>query len=120
MKMITRLEPNQVFVFGSNYDGIHGAGAAKFARGWGAKMGQATGRMGQTYAIVTKDLHTGEFVGWQKVKEQFSEFIIHAEANKNYEFLLTPIGTGLAGAKIEDLESLLEEVDLPSNIVRCW
>lgn len=118
--MITTLKPNQVFVFGSNYDGIHGAGAAKFARGWGAKMGQASGRMGQTYAIITKDLQTGQFVGWDKIEEQFPEFISHAEDNKNFEFLLTPIGTGLAGAKLEDLETMLEGLNLPTNVVRCW
>jgi hypothetical protein len=120
MKIITNLKPNQVFVFGSNYDGIHGAGAAHFARGWGAKMGQSTGRMGQTYAIVTKDLKTNSFVGWDKVKEQMPDLIDHAKKNENYEFLLTPIGTGLAGAKLEDLETLLSELELPDNIVRCW
>lgn len=118
--MITTLKPDQVFVFGSNYDGIHGGGAAKFARAWGAKMGQPTGRMGQTYAIVTKDLKTGEFVGWEIVKEQFNEFINHVKSNNRNEFLLTPIGTGLAGAKLEDLESMLNEFEIPENLVKLW
>lgn len=38
--MITQLQPNQVFVFGSNLAGIHGAGAALQAkRDFGAKQG---------------------------------------------------------------------------------
>ena len=120
MKMITKLKPNEVFVFGSNYDGIHGAGAAKFARAWGAKMGQASGRMGQTYAIVTKDLKTGEFVGWEKVKEQFDVFIEHIKTNRSNQFLLTPIGTGLAGAKIEDLNEFLNNYEIPDNLIKLW
>lgn len=120
MRFITNLKPNQVFVFGSNTDGIHGAGAAKFARGYGAKMGQASGRMGQTYAIVTKDLQSGEFVGWDKVREQFADFVNYATVHKSLNFLLTPIGTGIAGAKLEDLNEMVNEFDLPSNVVRLW
>lgn len=33
---ITKLEKNQIFVFGSNLSGRHGKGAAKTALGWGA------------------------------------------------------------------------------------
>lgn len=33
---ITKLESNQIFVFGSNQSGRHGKGAAKTALGWGA------------------------------------------------------------------------------------
>jgi hypothetical protein len=119
-RFITNLKPNQIFVFGSNTDGIHGAGAAKFARGYGAKMGQATGRMGQTYAIVTKDLQSGEFVGWDKVKEQFAEFVSYANKHESLKFLLTPIGTGIAGASLDDLNSMVNEFDLPKNVVRLW
>ena len=35
---ITGLQENEVFVFGSNEAGIHGAGAAKTALQWGQKM----------------------------------------------------------------------------------
>ena len=51
---ITHLEPNQIFVYGANEKGIHGAGAARLALQWGAKMGQY-GLVGQTYGIPTKD-----------------------------------------------------------------
>lgn len=47
---ITRLEPGQIFVFGSNLDGRHGKGAALTAmRKFGAKYGVAEGLTGQTY-----------------------------------------------------------------------
>jgi hypothetical protein len=54
---ITKLLPHQIFVFGSNTQGRHGKGAALWAlKNAGATYGQARGRQGQSYAIVTKDL----------------------------------------------------------------
>lgn len=48
---------NIVFVFGSNPEGRHGAGAAKVAREqFGAIYGQGEGLQGNAYAIPTKDL----------------------------------------------------------------
>ena len=50
-------EPNTVFVFGSNPQGKHGAGAAKVATTkFGAKYGQGRGLQGNAFAIPTKDL----------------------------------------------------------------
>lgn len=56
---ITQLQPNQVFVFGSNPQGRHGAGAAKAALQFGAQYGVGRGLVGQTYALVTKNLKAG-------------------------------------------------------------
>ena len=54
-KWITKLLPNEVFVFGSNYKGIHGAGAAKMAGNqFKAVIGVAEGMTGKCYAILTK------------------------------------------------------------------
>ncbi len=48
-------EPNTVFVFGSNPEGRHGAGAAKIAlKEFGAKYGQGEGLQGNAYALPTK------------------------------------------------------------------
>lgn len=50
-----------VFVFGSNPEGRHGAGAAKVARQrFGAIYGQGEGLQGNAYAIPTKDLRVAE------------------------------------------------------------
>ncbi len=63
--IITRLKPHEIFVFGSNPEARHGAGAAKIACNFGAersgrnKVGIAHGRAGNTYAIVTKNLTKG-------------------------------------------------------------
>lgn len=56
---ITKLESNYIFVFGSNPEGRHGAGAAKAALKSGAKCGIGRGLQGQTYALVTKNLKEG-------------------------------------------------------------
>ncbi len=50
-------EPRTIFVFGSNPEGRHGAGAAKVARDrFGAIYGQGEGLQGNSYALPTKDL----------------------------------------------------------------
>ena len=50
-------EPRTVFVFGSNPEGRHGAGAAKVARlHFGAVYGRGEGLQGRSYALPTKDL----------------------------------------------------------------
>jgi len=55
--LVTSLLPNQVFTFGSNPEGIHGAGAARVAaNNYGAIMGIGRGHMGQSYGLVTKNL----------------------------------------------------------------
>jgi len=55
--LVTSLLENQVFVFGSNPEGRHGAGAARVAANhYGAIMGMGRGHMGQSYGLVTKNL----------------------------------------------------------------
>ena len=50
-------EANTIFVFGSNIEGIHGAGAAKVSREqFGAIYGNGEGLQGNAYALPTKDL----------------------------------------------------------------
>lgn len=52
-----RPETDIVFVFGSNPQGRHGAGAARIARIYfGAVYGKGDGLQGHSYAIPTKDL----------------------------------------------------------------
>ena len=58
--IITKLEPNQIFVFGSNTEGIHGSGAAHAARkNFKAIYSVPMGLQGQSYGIITKHLPGG-------------------------------------------------------------
>lgn len=70
-------EPNTIFVFGSNPEGRHGAGAAKVAREkFGAIYGQGEGLQGHAYALPTKDLRVKENNGYRSIsKEQIIENI---------------------------------------------
>ena len=54
---ITSLNDNEIFVFGSNKEGMHGGGAARIAyEDFGAEWGVGIGMTGQCYAIPTMDL----------------------------------------------------------------
>lgn len=111
---ITRLEPHQIFVFGSNKIGRHGRGAAKQALIWGAKMGQGVGLQGNTYGIPTKD-HNTQTLPVNEIKPYVDEFILFAKERPEMEFLVTEIGCGLAGYKPKDIAPLFREV-LKQNI----
>ena len=59
---------NTIFVFGSNPEGRHGAGAAKVAREqFGAKYGVGEGITGNSYALPTKDLRVKVNNGFRSI-----------------------------------------------------
>lgn len=120
--MITELKPNQIFVFGSNVDGWHGGGAARAAMQWGAEYGNPKGIQGQTYAIPTCDLkRSGDILlSWDEITQHLKEFAKYAREHPELEFLLTPIGTGIAGGKMEDLNKAVSAVGLPDNVIKVW
>ena len=117
--MVEFLLRNEIFVFGSNTEGKHGAGAAKTAMTWGAEYGKNSGRQGQTYAIITKDLRTG-FIGWDFIRIQLEVLIKYAQRNEDLVFLLTPLGTGLAGQTVENLDNAVKDIHFPDNIIKLW
>lgn len=116
---ITSLKPNQVFVFGSNTEGIHGAGAARIAKEqFGAIYGQAEGLQGQSYAIITKDLGKGErSIHLLDIYESIKRLITFAKENPQLEFLVTKIGCNLAGFKEAEIAKLWEGLAIPDNII---
>jgi hypothetical protein len=120
---ISSLAENQIFVFGSNLAGRHGAGAAKTALGWGAKWGQARGLQGRTYGIPTKDASVRRTLSIVEIKPFVDEFIEFAKANENLTFLVTEIGCGLAGLKPKEVAPLFKEAVNVLNIhlpARFW
>ena len=104
-----------VFVFGSNLAGIHGAGAALYARKYhGAIYGQGIGLQGSSYGIPTKDrnIHT---LPIETIEMYVDMFINFAKLNKRIQFQVTRIGCGLAGYKDTDIAPLFKNA--PSNCV---
>ena len=67
------ISPNEdtIFVFGSNPEGRHGAGAAKTAKDkFGAIYGQGEGLQGNAYALPTKDLRVKENRGLRSISAE--------------------------------------------------
>lgn len=114
--MIIQLKPNQIFVFGSNRNGYHGGGAAKQAlESFGAVWGQGIGLEGQSYAIPTLG-YDMEKLPLEVIKISLEELASFAENNSDKEFLLTKIGTGIAGFTEEEMEPIMPV--FPSNVIR--
>ena len=91
---ISLLKSDEIFVFGSNLQGMHGGGAARIAvTKFGAIMGQGVGLQGQSY----------EFIGFAK---------LHPE----YKFLVTRVGCGIAGFTDGEIAPLFSEAINVANI----
>lgn len=56
---ITTIDSNQVFVYDSNPQGIHGVDSGLQARRFGSKLGLGRGLHGRTYGLITKNLTAG-------------------------------------------------------------
>lgn len=104
---------NEVFVFGSNMSGIHGAGAAKEAfRNYGAAWGIGYGMEGHSFAIPTKDRDI-QTLPIEDIKVLVNRFKKFAEKNQHIKFYVSRIGCGLAGYKDADMAPLF--IGSPSN-----
>jgi hypothetical protein len=121
---ITKLNDNQIFVFGSNESGRHGRGAAKTALKFGAIYGQARGLQGKTYGIPTVNASVTDKLTLDKVEKYVNEFIEFTKQHEELEFHVTEIGCGLAGFTVKEIAPLfkealtLENVYLPLRFIR--
>lgn len=107
---ISALQPNEVFVFGSNVRGMHYGGAAAFAVGrFGAIMGQGEGLQGRSYAIPTME-------GSDNMRAAVDRFVAFAKEHPELTFLVTPIGCGIAGYTSAEVAPLFREAVPLSNI----
>lgn len=106
---------SNVFVFGSNSAGRHGAGAASYAENhWGAIYGCGEGRQGQAYGIPTKD-HVLATRSLEHIKVSVDTFLDYARRHPRLKFLITEIGCGLAGYSPKYIAPLF--VNAPANCV---
>ena len=103
----------QIFVFGSNLAGRHGAGAALTARKYqGAIYGQGSGMQGCSYAIPTKGKNL-EILDLEVIETHVKEFIHFANNHPKLTFSVTRIGCGLAGYKDWQIAPMFR--DAPDN-----
>jgi len=118
-----------IFVFGSNREGRHSKGAALTARQkHGAIYGQAEGRQGNSYAIVTKELRKA-FQGSDygpapvtlyEVAGGVMRFIAYAHAHPEERFEVTRIGCGLAGFEEEEIAPLFKDAPPNCHLPNGW
>ena len=110
-RWINSLEKNEIFVFGSNLQGMHGGGAARVAlERFGAVWRQGTGLQGQSYAIPT--MHGGVDV----IAPYVNDFIAFAKEHPELKFLVTEIGCGIAGFSVSEMAPLFKEALEVENV----
>ena len=109
----TSPEPgSEVFVFGSNLAGIHGAGAAqeaayKFGALYGSGQGWQPGN--QSYAIPTKDRRL-RTLPLSEIKLYIDEFVRLTQSPLvlNNGYWVTRVGCGLAGYQDHEIAPLFQ------------
>ncbi|MHB1201323.1 MAG: A1S_2505 family phage non-structural protein [Polaromonas sp.] len=109
----------EVFVFGSNLAGRHGAGAAAVARDkFGALPGVGVGYAGaapaHSWAIPTKDVRIST-LPLDVVRPYIEQFALDTQGNPDKLYFVTRVGCGLAGNKDADVAPMF----LASAIGRC-
>jgi len=107
-EIIETLNQGEVFVFGSNAAGNHAGGAARIALDrFGAQWGNGEGLQGDSYAIPTM----GTLSEMSAAVDRFKVFALdHPELT----FLVTKIGTGIAGWSFADVAPLFNGA--PDNV----
>ena len=109
--IITVLKEDEVFVFGSNLEGLHGGGAARVAhKHFGAIMGQGVGMQGKSYAIPTMQ------GGVEAIKPFVDQFMKYACDHKNLLFYVTRIGCGIAGFTDAEIAPLFLKARSLNNV----
>ena len=109
---IISLNKNEIFVFGSNIEGHHGGGAARFAHKYfGAIWGVGVGLQGQSYAIPT--MHGGIDV----IKPYVDQFIDFVQLHPQFTFYVTKIGCGIAGFTEQDIAPLFSKTIELTNVI---
>jgi len=111
-----RIMDQNIFVFGSNLAGRHGAGAAKYAREkHGAIYGQGEGLQGTSYAIPTKDENI-KTLPLTEIEKHVNVFLMFAKEHPELNFVVTPIGCGLAGYKYHQIAPFFKDALAIKNI----
>ena len=141
---IYSVKENEVFVFGSNPQGRHGAGAALLATKLGAPYGKGRGLISEyTYALVTKNLKSNyrepstgivyttegyKSVSPSQIRANIDELyeVARQPEHKDKKFLITyqisywPNGSpkkSLNGYEAHEFLEMFVRDDIPSNIV---
>lgn len=107
---VNALADGEIFVFGSNAQGLHMGGAARFAmEKFGAVWGIGEGLQGKSYAIPTME-------GLENLAPAVQRFTSFAKQHKELKFFVTAIGCGIAGYQPEEIAPLFWEAARLQNV----
>ena len=107
---ITQLAEGEIFVFGSNIQGMHGGGAAWYAnKNFGAEWGVGEGLTGRTYALPTME-------GKASLAHAVKNFTACAKEHPKLTFLVTAVGCGIAGYSPFEVAPLFAEAATLENV----
>jgi hypothetical protein len=112
--------PGWILVFGSNLAGRHGAGAAKVARQqFGAIHGMGRGRVGESYAIPTKDADLKP-LPIAEIETSITYFLEYARRYAETPFWVTRVGCGLAGFTDDQIGPLFAQASVNCSLPLEW
>lgn len=113
------INKNGILVVGTNSEGAHGGGAARFAYDHlGLPWGQAEGIGGLACGLVTLKFGMTKHLIEQKgsplmsdeeLLESFKRFVETAKANPDKKFYLTKVGCGIANYSVEFMRSVYKQ-----------
>lgn len=108
--IIKSLMSDEIFVFGSNKQGMHMGGAARVAFDkFGAEWGNGEGLQGHSYALPTME-------GMESMTEAVKRFVQYAEEHDEYLFYVTLVACGIAGYTAEEVAPLFKDSIRLSNV----
>jgi hypothetical protein len=113
-----KTNPNDIFIFGSNEQGVHGAGAARLAaRDFAAEQGVGSGLTGRSYAFPTKNnpSRVTRQLSLEQIEQNMAVLLETVKANPDKRFFMSPVGTGLAGYTPKEISTVLRKFEWPNN-----
>lgn len=109
---ITRLRPNQIFVFGTDTNGTQKYGAAGIAaKNFGAKPGVVDVQTGMCYALPTMGFSEEDL---SHAVIRFEQFV---RSNMQYTYLVTPVGCGHAGFDVVKVAGMFKALLGLTNVM---
>lgn len=106
----------EIFVFGSNLQGIHKKGAALHAlTHHGAILGQGIGFQGNSYAIPTKKSPSCS-LNLVQINRFVADFLEYAYCTPEHVYHVTKIGCGLAGFHPLQIAPMFNLVKFMTNV----
>jgi hypothetical protein len=79
--------------------------------------GEGTGHFGQSYALPTLDRQM-EKLPLAFIEKQIESLVVYALNHLDLTFYLTPVGTGIAGFTLDEIESIIPQ--LPVNVIKTF